>query len=105
MKIIEGLKPWEVMQRASEGEPVAYRCSHTSGALQTLSYPKWNWPHAEYFIIDTSDSPLPTDYKEGLRLAKKFIEAHVADPDLSDEMVEAHLSYLAFLEHYDLEDL
>ena len=45
------------------------------------------------------------DYKEGLRLAKKFIDVHIGDPDMSNEMIDAHSNYLAFLEHYDLEDL
>jgi len=44
-------------------------------------------------------------YKKGLHLAKKFIEVHRGDPDLSDEMIEANLAYRHHLVSNGLEDI
>jgi hypothetical protein len=55
IKVIEGLKPWEVMKRASEGEPVAamFRGS-VDGKLKEIGMCRWDWATYLFFIIDTS---------------------------------------------------
>ena len=41
-------------------------------------------------------------FKKGLHLAKKFIDSHRADPDLSVEMIDNYSAYTDFLEENDL---
>lgn len=57
IKVIEGLEPWEVMKRASEGEPVWV--THKGIALERgwdCNYisASWCWSKYDYFVIDTS---------------------------------------------------
>ena len=52
MKIIEGLKPWEVMQQHDEeGKRVACRVM-PRGSWELAELPSWNWAAATYAIID-----------------------------------------------------
>jgi hypothetical protein len=44
-------------------------------------------------------------FKRGLHLAKKFIDSHAADPDLTDEMIDAYSAYNDFIDKNDLRDL
>ncbi len=44
-------------------------------------------------------------YKKGLHLAKRFIDTHVGDSDLSSEMIEAHSAYKVFLKDNGLEGI
>ena len=61
IKIIEGLKPWEVMKRADDGEPVVYHPQSYSDSWNDgqpwagiLRHVSWDWNRFEYAIIDTS---------------------------------------------------
>ena len=55
IKIIKGLKPWEVMKRASEGDPVAIKMSHSTESFRECTFtPKFNWDKCTYAIIDTA---------------------------------------------------
>ena len=53
IKIVEGLKSWEVMKRASEGEPVAVRDA-ASEPWRRVVCACWNWLESQYAIIDTT---------------------------------------------------
>ncbi len=44
-------------------------------------------------------------YKKGLHLAKRFIDSHVGDTDLSSEMIEAYAAYRVFLKENGLEGI
>jgi len=44
-------------------------------------------------------------FKKGLHLAKKFIDSHIADPDLSDEMIKAYSDYNVFLDSRGLREI
>lgn len=60
IKTVEGLKPWQVMKRAEEGEPVARRLK-ADDELKRINLPLWDWSYAEYFIIDTTTPEFPWD--------------------------------------------
>jgi hypothetical protein len=63
IKVIEGLEPWEVLKRASEGEPFAYRTDNrfpwrfTCGATHT----RWNMSMFEFAIIDDTKPEIDWD--------------------------------------------
>ena len=44
-------------------------------------------------------------FKKGLHLAKKFIDSHLADPDLSGEMMDNYSAYNDFIEENGLKEL
>ena len=44
-------------------------------------------------------------YKKGLHLAKRVIDVNIADPDLNDEMIEAHIEYKDYIRKNKLTDL
>ena len=58
IKIVEGLQPWEVMKRASEGDPVAIKMSHSTELFRECTFtPKFNWDKCLYAIIDIPATP------------------------------------------------
>lgn len=63
IKIIEGLEPWQVMKRASEGASVAvrYKTVPRTRSWVRLMAENWDWVHFEYVIIDTSTSETDWD--------------------------------------------
>ena len=57
IKVIPDLEPWEVMKRASDGEPVAYSAKigiHATTWKDAGSVASWNWEDFEFAIIDAS---------------------------------------------------
>ena len=44
-------------------------------------------------------------FKKGLHLAKKFIDSHAADPDLTVEMVKAYSDYNEFIDSRGLREI
>lgn len=44
-------------------------------------------------------------YKKGLHLAKKFIDSHAADPDITPEMIEAYAEYTKYLRDNSLQGI
>ena len=65
IKIVEGLLPWQVMKRASEGEVVTYRRKRPSGIEVAEwvcnNFPQFDWATNEYGIIDTSTPAIDWD--------------------------------------------
>ena len=66
IKVIEGLEPWEVMKRASEGEPVAYRDTPEwdGGVVKgwiEVSGVRWDFTRWEYAIIGTTTPEIDWD--------------------------------------------
>ena len=45
---------------------------------------------------------LALKYKKGLHLAKKFIDSHIADPDLNNEMYGNYAEYSDFIKRQNL---
>ena len=65
MKLIKDLKQWEVLKRASEGEPFAYRRRYglVAGANEWekpegTTHTEWNMSEYEFAIIDTTEPEL-----------------------------------------------
>jgi len=75
IKVIEGLEPWEVMKRASEGEAVAeYRAQviglnesspepdvYQEAGWYKVDTPLWRWNTNKYAIIDTTTPEIDFD--------------------------------------------
>ena len=63
IKVIKNLKPWEVMRRAGEGEPVAaVYLGSTEGALREEDCDvKMDWSAFIYYIIDTTTPEIEWD--------------------------------------------
>lgn len=80
IKVIEGLEPWEVMKRASEGEPVAWRyinkkvCGGYEEWFEAKD-PSWNFTSFEFAIIDTSTP----DYQWGNDEIVRIIDSRMGD--------------------------
>lgn len=60
IKVIEGLKPWEVMKRASEGEPVALWLKASKQWAEATRVGVLNWSD-KVAIIDTSTPEIDWD--------------------------------------------
>ncbi len=54
-------------------------------------------------IIDLENTAMK--FKKGLHLAKKFIDSHVADPDITDEMADNFCVYDAYLDDNKLQEI
>jgi len=60
IKVIEGLKPWEVMKAFEEGKGVAF--AFKGGCDWSVNEcPTWNWVAMDYAVIDDSHPVIPWD--------------------------------------------
>ena len=53
MKVIEGMRPWEVMKAFEEGKRIAIKRRDYHGEFKQIPHaPEWNWIACEYAVID-----------------------------------------------------